>query len=398
MNKYLLILMIGWLFLGCSSRRPQALPASHANAIPWGAVDLALDSSAKINIKESLGTSITKKIDLFSENNNTIPFNILALSGGGSRGAYGIGLIVGWSKKGDIPKFDVVTGISTGAIMAPFVFLGGDYIDKAKYFYTEMTTSEVFTSDWLSFFSDAYIMNAEPLRKLFTKNFNKEFLDKVAAEYKKGRRLYIGTTNIDTGQITVWDMGAIASSNRKDKYKRFVDIIYASSALPIYLPPQYIKVDVEGKDYYQMHVDGGLYSQVFMIGLLMEWKDILNIDEKTAKRFDTTLYTIANRKYRQRDIYKPVEQDPFAIIEAYVLMEMDLLFDKNIYRMYKSAQDKGINFKIASIPNKMEDIIITPTEFKPSQMKKLFEIGYTHGLNGIEWKSDIAIDEYDKNK
>ena len=399
MKSYIFLLLIVLFSLGCSSR-PTALPAEHAQKLPWGAIDLDVESTHEYNIVNSLGKSLLQKIEKMKQvqdSNSSIPFNILALSGGGSRGSYGIGLLVGWEKKGDMPEFDVVTGISTGAVMAPFVFVGGDEVEKAKYFYTEMTTEGVFTDSILSFFS-GYIMNAKPLQKLFKENFDKTFLDKVAAEHAKGRRLYIGTTNIDTGQLIVWDMGAIASSDREDKYQRFSDIIYASTALPVYLPPQYMEVDVEGKKYYQMHVDGGIYSQVFMIGLLVDWQKALNIKEDVAKHFDPTLYVIANRKYRQRDIYTPVKQDSFDIIKAYVLMEMDLLFDKNVYRMYKSASEKGINFKISSIPDKMENIIITPTEFKPSEMKQLFQIGYKRGLDGIKWKDNISIDEYDNNK
>jgi len=396
-SSFLIALFTIFFLLGCSSR-PPALPASHAQQLAWGSIDLNPNSTNKNNIVSSLGQSLLQKVDTQKDINSTIKYNVLALSGGGSRGSYGIGLIIGWSKKGDMPKFDVVTGISTGAVMAPFVFLGDDEIDKAKYFYTEMTTEGVFTSSMLSFFSDGYIMNAKPLQKLFRKNFNKEFLDKVAAEHKKGRRLYVGTTNLDTGQLTVWDMGAIASSDREDKYERFSDIIYASTALPVYLPPQYMKVDVDGKNYYQMHVDGGLYAQVFMIGLLVDWGKVLDLNPDIQKRFDANLYIIANRKYRQRDIYTPVTQDPFSIIEAYILMEMDLLFDKNVYRMYTASQAKGIHFKISSIPKKMKDIIPIPTEFKPAQMKKLFDIGYRHGVNGIRWQDNISLNEYDNNK
>jgi len=261
-----------------------------------------------------------------------------------------------------------------------------------------MKTEEVFKSSWLSFLGDGYIMHAKPLKKLFKKNFNKEFLDKVALEHKNGRRLYIGTTNIDTGQLIVWDMGAIASSNRADKYERFCDIVYASSALPVYLPPQYIQVDIEDKKYYQMHVDGGIYSQIFMIGLLVNWNEVLDFKENANVDFDVTLYAVANRKYRQRDIYKPIEQEPMSIIEAYVLTEMDLLFDRSIYRLYKSCEQKGIKFKMATIPNKMPEIITKPTEFDSTKMTKLFNVGYNFGFGKINWKESISFDEYDNNR
>jgi len=396
--RYILFSLFFVFFFNACATRPEPLPKAHAYELPWGALNLDINSTANYSIKESLGTILTQKASKYSDINSSVPFNILTLTGGGSRGAFGTGLLLGWEDKGDIPNFDIITGISTGAVMAPFIFLGNDELEKVKHFYTKMHTQDVFVSSWSHFFGYGYIMNAEPLKKLFQKNFNKAFLDKIATEHKKGRRLYIGTTNIDTGQLTVWDMGAIASSNREDKYKRFADIIYASSALPVYLPPQYMSVDIGKKRYYQMHIDGGIYSQVFMIGLLINWSEVLQFSKNANTDFDVTLYTVANRKYRQRDIYQPIEQAPFSIIEAYVLTEMDLLFDRSVYRLYQSCKQKGFKFKIASIPNKMPQIITTPTEFNPEEMLELFNIGYSIGSGEIPWKTDVSIDEYDKNK
>ncbi len=398
MKNILFLLLFSLLFLGCSTKRPIPLPEVHAQKLPWGAIDLDINSKDSCSIKNSLGTILTQKADRYKNSEEQVPFDILTLTGGGSRGAFGTGLLVGWTHRGDIPKFDIVTGISTGAVMAPFIFLGEDELKKVEYFYTKMHTEDVFESSWFNFLGDGYIMNAKPLKELFKKNFNKTFLDKVAKEHKKGRRLYIGTTNIDTGQLVVWDMGAIASSNRVDKYERFSNIVYASSALPVYLPPQYMKVKVKDKEYYQMHVDGGIYSQIFMIGLLVNWGEVLNFKSDANKDFDVTLYAIANRKYRQRDLYKPVEQAPFSIIEAYVLMEMDLLFDRSVYRLYTSCMQKDIKFKMASIPDKMQDIVVEPTEFNPKNMTKLFNVGYQMGLNKINWKEKISFHEYDNNK
>ena len=386
------------LFLSACTTRPPALPAAHANELPWGAIDLNIHSDAKYSIKNSLGSVLTKKANQYSDKNSSVPFDILTLTGGGSRGAFGTGFLIGWSETGNIPNFDIVTGISTGAVMAPFIFLGDEELEKIKYFYTKSNTDDVFVSSWLHFFGYGYIMNANPLKKQFRETFNKAFLDKVAKEHKKGRRLYIGTTNIDTGQLTVWDMGAIASSSREDKYERFCDIIYASAALPVYLPPQYMRVDIDGRDYYQMHIDGGIYSQVFMIGLLVNWNDALDFKEDANTNFDVTLYTVANRKYRQRDIYQPVEQSPFSIIEAYVLTEMDLLFDRSLYRLYQSCQNKNFKFKMAAIPDKMDAIITNPTEFNPEQMTELYGLGYKLGHDKIQWKEEIKFHEYDENK
>ena len=394
----LLFLIFSLFFLGCSTIRPPALPDTHAQKLPWGAIDLDIKSKAKYSIKNSLGAAITQKAGRYSNSEQSVPFDILTLSGGGSRGAFGTGLIIGWSDSGKMPEFDIITGISTGAIMAPFVFLGGDELNKIKYFYTEMYTEDVFESSWINFFGGGYIMNAEPLKEKFIKTFDKTFLEKVAVEHKNGRRLYIGTTNVDTGQLVVWDMGAIAASDRSDKYQRFSEIVYASSALPIYLPPQYILVNVGDEKYYQMHVDGGIYSQVFMIGLMVNWDKILDFKTNANKNFDTTLYTVANRKYRQRDIYSPIEQSPFDIIEAYVLIEMDLLFDRSLYRLYSSSKREDIKFRMATIPEKMKDIIVDPTKFEPEKLMELYQVGYKEGLRGIDWKEKVSFHEYDNNQ
>ena len=389
----LLILLIFTMLSGCATR-PPALPEAYSDKLPWGAIDLDIEKSGKFTLRDSLGSALIKKANDHSSSDESVPFNILTLSGGGTRGAFGAGLLSGWTDSGDMPEFDIVTGVSTGAVMATFAFLGGDELEKVKAFYTKMYTEDIYTNSWLSFFGQAYLMNPAPLKKLFSNNFNEALLNRVATAHAKGRRLYIGTTNIDTGQLIVWDMGAIAASSRSDKYQRFSDIIYASSAMPIFLPPQYISVDVEDKQYYQMHVDGGIYSHVFMIGLFVNWKEVLDLRADANLNFDVTLYTIANRKYRNRTAYDPVEQSPSSVISAYIETETDLLFDRSMYRLYDSCMQKGIKFRMAAVPKDVNHVD-DATEFNPEKMLKLFNVGYSFGLNGVKWQDSISIDEYD---
>ncbi len=133
-----------------------------------------INSRETCSIKKSLGTILIQKADLYSDNNVTVPFDILSLTGGGSRGAFGTGLLIGWGDKGDMPTFDIVTAVSTGAVMAPFIFVGGDELKKVIHFYTKMHTEDVFEDSWYNFLGDGYIMNAKPLQKLFRENFDKE--------------------------------------------------------------------------------------------------------------------------------------------------------------------------------------------------------------------------------
>jgi len=387
-----LLLLLVTVSSGCATR-PPALPEAYSDKLPWGAIDLNIKKRGNFTLRDSLGSALIKKASDHSSSNETVPFNILTLSGGGTRGAFGAGLLHGWTDRGDIPEFDIVTGVSTGAVMATFAFLGGDELEKIKTFYTKMYTKDIYTRSWRSFLGGAYLMNPAPLKKLFLTNFNETLLKKVAAAHANGRRLYIGTTNIDTGQLIVWDMGAIASSSRSDKYQRFSDIIYASSALPIYLPPQYISVDIEEKQYYQMHVDGGIYSHVFMVGLFVNWKEILELSDDANLNFDVTLYTIANRKYRNRTAYDPVEQSPKSVISALLETEIDLLFDRSMYRLYDSCVQKGIKFRMAAVPKDVNYVDVA-TEFNPEKMLKLFNVGYRFGLNGVKWQDNVSIDEY----
>ena len=395
-NFYIILSILGLvLFQGCASR-PPALPKADSHRLPWGAIDLNISNTQdKYTIRNSVGTAIAQKADDYNTSSERVPFNILTLSGGGARGAYGAGLISGWSKRGSMPKFDIITGISTGAIMSTFIFAGGDELKKIKKFYTTLSTEDIYTSSIFSFFSSATINDTEPFRQLLASEIDDKLLSKVAKEHAKGRRLYVGSTNLDTGQLVVWDMGAIASSNRKDKLQHYRDIIYASSAIPILFAPQFFEVPVNDKPYYQMHVDGGIYSYVFMIGLFVNWDEVFNLKEDADRDFDVTLYAVANRKYRQRHEYTPAKQTPTEVIKALLLTETDLLFDRSMYRLYKMTTDRGFKFRMATVPTDI-NLVKLPTQFNPDEMSKLFDIGYTSGINGYQWKDKVKLDEYDK--
>ncbi|UZE96361.1 patatin-like phospholipase family protein [Alkalimarinus alittae] len=392
----LLIVLVIFIY-GCASTRPAALPSDESARLPWGALDLDIESDhSEYTLKKSMGEALEIKLKNYSGSETAIPLNILALSGGGSGGAYGAGVLSGWKERGDLPQFDIVTGISTGSIMASFAFLGGENIDTLQDIFTTLETENLYTSRLLNWFSQASINDTRPLKEKLIKGINEPFLAKIAAEHKKGRRLYMGTTNLDTGQLVVWDMGAIASSNRPNKVQRYRDIIYASSAVPILFPPQFIEVDVEEKKFYQMHVDGGLYSNVFMIGLLVNWSDVLHVSAKNRDRFDANLYVIANRKYRESHAYKPSPLEATEVIGSLLLVATDLLFDRTIHRIYESAQTRNIKFHMATIPNGT-DFISSPMDFIPEEMQGLFSLAYEQALSGYPWQTKIELDEYDKS-
>ena len=189
-------------------------------------------------------------------------YSMLAVSGGAANGAYGAGLLNGWSKSGTRPVFQIVTGISTGAIIAPYAFLGSSYDDRLKEFYTKYSTRNVFRIRIP--FTNSFA-STRLLERLIEKHFDAKLLKEVAAEYRKGRRLYVGTTNLDAQRLVIWDMGKIASIGDAKALMLFHKIILASASIPIAFPPVYLSVEANDKEYDEMHVDGGITKQVFFI-------------------------------------------------------------------------------------------------------------------------------------
>ena len=384
-----LYLIIFLLFFTACSRQP-APPKEAMNILPWGSVDLNTTKDDSIfDIKNSIGSSLIYKVE--HSRSDTIDYNILAISGGGSHGAYGIGLIDGWYQRGDMPKFDVVTGISTGSIISTFVFLGNSYMDYISKLYTEIDTSDIYHYNFFKIFGGSSVTSTRPLKNMLEQNITPEVLEAVAAEYRRGRRLYIGTLNIDTGHLVVWDMGAIAASGRPGSLELYRNIIYASCAMPGVFDPEYFEIEYKNEKYYQLHVDGSMYAHVFMIGLLENWSDVL--DYRTDKKFDVNLYVVANRKYRYKHQLKPLKDDSaISILVAVATNSVDLLFDRSLFRLYKACQFKGYRFNYTGIS---DDVNLTtlPHEFEPKEMNRLFTEAYKKGIDGIKWQTEITDDE-----
>ena len=188
----------------------------------------------------------------------------LAISGGGDNGAFTAGLLNGWTAAGTRPEFKLVTGISTGGLIAPFAFLGPKYDATLKEFYTTISPKDVIEprSVIKGVLSDAMANNA-PLWKLTRKSVTEELLKEIAVEYAKGRFVMIGTADIDARRAILWDMGKIATYGGPKALDLFVSVMIASASLPAAFPPVMIDVEADGKHYQEMHVDGGVMAQVF---------------------------------------------------------------------------------------------------------------------------------------
>ncbi len=191
--------------------------------------------------------------------------NLLSVSGGGADGAYGAGLITGWTRSGTRPEFKLVTGISTGALTAPFAFLGSAWDAKLTAVYTEIKPADIFQKRGLTaaIWNDA-LSDSSPLWRLISRFADQEMLAAIAREYAKGRLLLIGTTDLDAGRPLFWNIGVIAASGQPQALELFRKILLASAAIPAFFPPVLFDVEVNGKHYQELHVDGGAIAQMFL--------------------------------------------------------------------------------------------------------------------------------------
>ena len=196
-------------------------------------------------------------------------FDVLALSGGGSNGAYGAGVLVGWTKRGERPEFDIVTGVSTGALTAPFAFLGPSWDARLTEAYTGKAAGKILKARGLGVLFHPSVYSDSGLRALVDANVTDALLQAIVAEHKRGRRLLIATTNLDTEETVIWDMGAIASRGDAASRLLFKEVLVASASIPGVFPPSLIEIqghsrEKGGRHLSEMHVDGGVTIPFFV--------------------------------------------------------------------------------------------------------------------------------------
>jgi hypothetical protein len=316
-----------------------------------------------------------------------IEMNILALSGGGQDGAFGAGLLNGWTQSGTRPEFEVVTGISTGALIAPFAFLGPEWDDELMEVYTTLTTDSVLTPNILAgLFGGLALADAAPFRRSIEKFATEEMFRLIAAEHRRGRRLFIGTSALDAGRPVSWNIGAIANSGIPGALKLFHDILQASASVPGAFPPVLIEVEVEGKRYSELHVDGGVTTQVFAYPAQI---DVRDIDKLMPTGFERTIYVIRNTNVRRR--YETVRPRLLPLLGRSISVLISYQGLGDLYRISANAKRDGIGFKLAAIPESWD---MEPEEpFDQKYMIALFALGERMGREGIPWRdTPLAAD------
>lgn len=216
------------------------------------------------------------------------PLNILALSGGGADGAFGAGFLAGWTRTGQRPDFDIVTGSSVGALIAPFAFLGAQYDPVLKEAMTAGLADDLLQWAGADAIIGASVYESKPVRDLIARYADDGLIDAVAARHRTGKRLIVATTNVDTQSTTLWNLGEIAASGSPQRRDLFRKVLAASAAIPGIFPPVLIEVRSAGRDYVEMHVDGGVSSNVTPV------PDVLLTSPRKSPR--SRLFVIINGK------------------------------------------------------------------------------------------------------
>lgn len=308
------------------------------------------------------------------------PHNYLAISGGGANGAFGAGLLAGWTAAGDRPEFTMVTGISTGALTAPFAFLGPDYDPVLEAVYTTTTTEDIAAkrSLFVAPFSES-MADTAPLRALIERYVDDAVIEAIAREHRRGRRLFIGTANLDAGRSVIWNIGAIAASDYSRRAGLIHDVLQASAAIPVAFPPVVIPVEANGKPYDEMHVDGGTASQVFVYPAAVDWPKIVR---KLEAEGQPRVYVVRNA-FLEPD-FRGVKRNVLPIASRSIDSLIRTQGIGDLYQIHALCVRDGNDFNLAHIPS---DFTEEPAEgFDPVYMRALYERGYRMAQAGFDWK------------
>jgi predicted acylesterase/phospholipase RssA len=307
--------------------------------------------------------------------------NILALSGGGPDGAFGAGLLQGWTARGDRPRFEVVTGVSAGAIIAPFAFLGPEYDHCLEEIWTQYQTNQLIVQQILpAIFGGPALADTGPLQKLIEKYVDRKFLRAIAAEYARGRMLLVGTTNLDAQRPVVWNMGEIAASRHPDAIELFRKVILASAAIPGAFPPVIIPVEADGRLVEEMHVDGGVTREVFVAPVQLNLKVF---DRYYAVPPQRRIYLVKNGKLAPE--FEAVKPTAIAIGARSVSTLLKSQNYSDIYRIWRLARESDASFHLTAVPPEFK--LKAKEAFDPVYQKALFQLGRQMGLEGGHWQS-----------
>ncbi len=310
--------------------------------------------------------------------------NVLALSGGGAGGAFASGLLDGWTRRGDRPRFDVVTGVSTGALIAPFAFLGPAYDGTLAKLYTGDGAGGVAEpANLIAIATGDGLLDPGPLRRMVESYATPDLIDAVAAEHRRGRRLLVVTTNLDAQRPVVWNMGAIAASGRPDAASLFREVLVASASVPAVFPPVMIKAQAEGRGIEEMHVDGVATAQIYIRPDVFV-AAAAPLGQALRRRIH--IWAVVNNTLPPEFNVTAKGTIPIAYRSLSTVFKAQT--SAEVTAASEMARRLGATFDLAYIDRAVAFDPTTP--FGASYMDQVFAIGTREGRDGTVWHRDLA--------
>lgn len=384
------LLAVAALALGSAACMRDCVPTSLGKSRTW--VDLSAEPDAHAAVGPNLLPEVEAEFRRRGVNQHppgARPYQFLALSGGGMYGSFGVGLLCGWTETGTRPPFDVVSGISTGALMSTFAFLGPEYDGMMREAMVGVQQRDLLTRRSLAYipFADAFF-TSRPMSKRIEQYLTGQVIGEVAKAHAAGRRLYIGTTNLDTRGLIIWDMGAIASRGTPEAQELYCQVVLASSSVPGAFPPVRIPVQVDGKWYEELHVDGGVSDEVifraFMVGDLNRMSGVPGSYAPPG----SSVYVVNNGK---------MYADP-SCVKSLVLPELSASFRSivygktrdELYRIYLNCLETNVQFRATAVPQGLTLSKTRGLGLTREDQEQLFAAGYRIGQQpaaaGGEWR------------
>lgn len=376
------LVIVALTLQACSSIPPRtAVPEDMLDkaVVPGGTVARMWGDAAPSDIESRVALIAGQMATRGREEAFTEAVYYLAISGGGANGAFGAGFLKGWTVSGTRPEMTIVTGISTGALIAPFAFLGSDYDDELGDLYTTITTSDLIKkrSIFKLLTTDA-LADTAPMRELLKEYIDDVMIRRIAEEYAKGRRLLIGTTNLDAKRPVIWNIGAIAEVGTEESAQLIRDVMLASASIPALFPPIRIKVRVGEEVYDELHVDGGVASQVFLYPANLDLRESALAIGYEGKQ---TLYIIRNGMLEPS--WNEVKQKLGPVTKASISTLIRTQGMGDLYRMYLGTKRDDIRFRLAYVPYEFD--VESDEAFDSKYMKALFDFAYELSSKGYDW-------------
>jgi len=354
-------IILALIVAGCAApeKRELSLERMAYVALPNGHDPLNPDQF--IPELSSAATSAREGVTKYYERKRGHPLKVLMISGGGQNGAFGAGFVKGWTESGTRPQFDLVTGVSTGALMATHAFLGTPADDAVlEQLFTGITSADIYRKrPLLSILTGNSLMDTSPMKALIDKHITQEVVDRVGAEYDKNRRLWMGTTNMDYNQTWAWNMTLIAKDGDLELYR---NVMLASAAPAIAFPP----VEIHG----HLFADGATRDNMLVIGLTGK-------DRPGPPLYGPgDFYVIYNG--RLADPPRAVTNGIVAIAGTSIFTMMNSSMQSILLRAYFGARTHGYRFNMVQIPADV-DVGGNPLAFDPEQMRRGFDAGHALG-------------------